>query len=127
MNFTDIKNIMIEQGIADDPAWRTVNFTIRPIPCFSRNDCPLGLYFPVAEYVKQWGGVVPAHTIVLPPNSSERVLLHELGHHQGNYYYRDVSEEYAQTYCRVHGGDDLPYTVAACGSEACCRQCSCQK
>jgi hypothetical protein len=126
MDVAAIKEIMLQKGIADDPAWQTVNFAIRPIPCLSRNDCPLGLYFPVAERVPKLGGVVPARTIIIPPNSTEGVLLHELGHHHGNFYYQDVSEEYARAYRQVHQGDGLPYTVAACGSEDCCHKCSCQ-
>lgn len=96
MEYSDIRRIMVAKGLAADPAFQTVNFSIQPIPSF--DGCPLGLYFPDVEYVSQFGATIPAMTIILPPDGTQGALLHELGHHYGNYYHNDLSENFAENF-----------------------------
>lgn len=84
MDYSKIDSIMANKGINADPAFDGLHFLIETIPCF--NGCPLGLYYPDTA------------TIILPPDGTASVLLHELGHRHGHFYYGDLSEGYAENY-----------------------------
>lgn len=96
MNFPEIDQILLTKSLAANPAFDDLNILIEPIPC--TNGCPLGLYFPVQEWSPIIQGVMPEHTIVLPPDALEGALFHELGHRHGHYYYDDLSEKYAENF-----------------------------
>jgi len=100
MDFSDVQRIMVTKGFAADPAFENVRIGIEPIQCY--NGCPLGLYFPDAEWSPYVQDVVPGGTIVIPPNATEATLLHELGHRHGHYYYNDLSEAYAEYFRRIY-------------------------
>ena len=82
MDASTIDRVMYGKGLAADPAFQDLLIIIEPIPCF--NGCPRGLYFHDTK------------TIVVPPHEGEPVLLHELGHRYGDFYYHDLSEEFAE-------------------------------
>lgn len=84
MDYSKIDSIMVNKGIAADPAFDALHFLVETIPSF--NGCPLGLYYPDTA------------TIILPPDGTTSALLHELGHRHGHYYYSDLSEGYAENY-----------------------------
>lgn len=88
MNFTEIGRILLAKGLSSDPAFQNLHFLVESIPCF--DGCPLGLYYPDSS------------TIILPPDSNEAVLLHELGHRHGDYYYNDLSERYAEDFRKIY-------------------------
>lgn len=104
MSYPEIRDIMVEKGLAQDPVFRNLNFAIvdSQLPCLPEG-CPLGLYFPDQEYIKGLG-IVPPRTIVIPYDCSEGVLLHELGHHYGNVYKNNLSEAFAEDFRRKYGG-----------------------
>jgi len=93
--------IMSAKGIANDPAWRDLNVLIAPTP--NMDGCPLGLYFPDHKLVQ------------IPPDATEAVELHELGHRYGHYHYNDLSERFAEQFrkryqgglVRLYRGDDF--------------------
>ena len=125
MTYDDIRTIMLSKGLASDPAFRQVNFAIvdKQLPCLEEG-CPLGLYFPDREYIKGLG-TVPARTIVIPYDCSEGVLIHELGHHWGNVYKHNLTEQFAEDYRRKYGG---ALASMACGKMACsCGDCRLEK
>ena len=84
MDATTIDSVMRATGLAADPAFEALTFLIEPIPWM--NGYPRGLYFPATK------------TIVLPPDANESVLLHEVGHRYGDFYYGDLSEEFAEAF-----------------------------
>jgi len=97
MDFPEIDQILIRHRLDREPAFDKVGIDIRPIP--DMNGCPLGLYYPDSEL------------IVIPPDGYESVLLHELGHRYGHYYYNDLSEPFAEDYRRRYQhGDALMYS-----------------
>jgi hypothetical protein len=100
MDLADAYRIMIQKGLINDPAFTDLNFSFEPIPRF--DGCPLGLYFPQSEYVPEFGRTIPAKTIILPVEAQEGVLLHELGHRFGEYYYNDLSEEFAEDFRKIY-------------------------
>jgi len=125
MTYSDIRDIMLDKGLAADPAFRKVNFAIvdSQLPCLEEG-CPLGLYFPEQEFIKEIG-LVPERTIVLPYDCSEGVLLHELGHHWGNWYKHNLTENFAEDFRRKYGGYQ---PLMACGKMACsCGECRLEK
>lgn len=89
MEYSDVQSIMNIHGLNGEPAFENVNISIAPIDC-DVGPCPLGLYYPDTEL------------IVIPPGQSltvgEGVLLHELGHRYGHFYYGDLSEKFAEVY-----------------------------
>ncbi len=90
MNYEMIDRIMAQKSLATDPAFGDeLHIAIQPTP--NLNGCPLGLYFPD-----------PPATIVLPPDALEGVLLHELGHRHGHFYYQDLSEKYAEDFRKIY-------------------------
>lgn len=88
MNFREIDQILAAKGLLNDPAFQNLHFLIEEIPC--SDGCPLGLYYPDTS------------TIILPPDATEAVLLHELGHRHGCYYYNDLSERYAEDFRKIY-------------------------
>ena len=90
MTHTQVASVLNSQ-FRGDPAFADVTINIEPIPCFP-NGCPLGLYYPDIA------------TIVVPPEASNAVLLHELGHRHGHYYYNNLSEHYAEGFRQSHQG-----------------------
>lgn len=109
MDYSDIDRIITSHGLASEPAFQDVNITIQPIP--NLNGCPLGLYFPSREYLHQFGRTIPEGTIIIPPDSYDSVLLHELGHRYGHYHHNNLSEQFAETYRkRYQGGVVLFYS-----------------
>ena len=86
MDYPEVDEILIRHGLAQEPAFDKVGIAIRPIP--EMDGCPLGLYYPDSA------------TIVIPPDGYESVLLHELGHRYGHYYYDNLSEPFAEDYRR---------------------------
>lgn len=100
MTFDQVDQILLAKGLATDPAFDNLKVDIDPIRC--SDTCPLGLYFPVEEWSPNLQYTVPGGTIVLPPEASEPVLLHELGHRHGHYYYGDLSERYAEDFRKIY-------------------------
>ena len=97
MDFSEVDEILARHGLAQEPAFDKVGIDIRPIP--DMNGCPLGLYYP------------DSGNIVIPPDGYESVLLHELGHRYGHYYYNDLSEPFAEDYRRRYQhGNALMYS-----------------
>ena len=97
MDFDEVDQILIRHGLDQEPAFDQVGIEIRPIP--DMNGCPLGLYYP------------DSGNIVIPPDGYEGVLLHELGHRHGHYYYDNLSEPYAEDYRRrFQKGSALMYS-----------------
>jgi len=97
MDFPEVDQILIRHGLDQEPAFDQVGIDIRPIP--DMNGCPLGLYYPDSA------------NIVIPPDGYESVLLHELGHRHGHYYYNNLSEPYAEDYRRHYQkGSALMYS-----------------
>lgn|SRR5487761_2006984 len=97
MDFTEVDQILARHGLTQEPAFDKVSIDIRPIP--DMNGCPLGLYYPDSA------------TIVIPPDGYESVLLHELGHRYGHYYYDNLSEPFAEDYRRRYQkGSALMYS-----------------
>lgn len=86
MDFHEVDEILFRHGLDQEPAFDKVGIAIRPIP--NMDGCPLGLYYPGNG------------TIVIPPDGYESVLLHELGHRYGHYYYNNLSEPFAEDYRR---------------------------
>jgi len=97
MDFQEVDQILARHGLSQEPAFDKVSIDIRPIP--DMNGCPLGLYYPDSA------------TIVIPPDGYESVLLHELGHRYGHYYYDNLSEVFAEDYRRRYQrGNALMYS-----------------
>ena len=97
MDFEEVDSILARHGLAQEPAFDQVGIDIRPIP--DMNGCPLGLYYPDSA------------TIVIPPDGYESVVLHELGHRYGHYYYNNLSEPFAEDYRhRYQKGNALMYS-----------------
>ena len=84
MDYSAVGAIMSAKGITSEPAWRDLNVLVAPTP--NMDGCPLGLYFPDFKLVQ------------VPPDASEAVLLHELGHRYGHFHYQDLSERFAEQY-----------------------------
>ncbi len=84
MDYSAVGAIMSAKGITSEPAWRDLNVLVAPTP--NMDGCPLGLYFPDFKLVQ------------VPPDASEAVLLHELGHRYGDFHYQDLSERFAEQY-----------------------------
>lgn len=84
MDYAQVDQIINSYGLANEPAFTDVYVNIAPIP--DMNGCPLGLYYPGSEL------------IVIPPDGYPSVLLHELGHRHGHYYYNNLSEPYAESF-----------------------------
>lgn len=96
MDYTDVDRIITGHGFASERAFKDVTVSIHPIP--DLDGCPLGLYYP------------DSGMIVIPPEGQEPVLLHELGHRYGHYYYNNLSEQYAEDFRRrYHGGPVMMY------------------
>jgi len=92
---------MKETGLADELAFDQLNFLTETIPP-QGNKKILGLYFPEGERPNTQFGPLPPSTIILPADANVETLLHELGHRHGDYYYNDISEEYAENYRMKH-------------------------
>jgi len=88
MDYALIDQIMTAKSLAADPAFEKLTISIEPTP--NLDGCPLGLYYP------------DAGRIVLPPDSTEAALLHELGHRSGHFYYGDLSENYAEYFRKIY-------------------------
>ncbi len=84
MDYSAVGAIMSAKGITSEPAWRDLNVLVAPTP--NMDGCPLGLYFPDFKLVQ------------VPPDASEAVLLHELGHRYGHFHFQDLSERFAEQY-----------------------------
>jgi hypothetical protein len=97
MNFPAIDKFMKETGLASEPAFEFLHFMTSDIPS-SGNRHILGLYYPIGDMEQDGFGYLPPSTIILPTDSSEGTLLHELGHRYGHFYYNNLSEEFAENY-----------------------------
>ncbi len=84
MDYEEVDQIINENGFNNEPAFDNVTVAIRDIP--DMDGCPLGLYYPATG------------TVVIPPDGYPSVLLHELGHRYGDYYYGDLSEQFAEKF-----------------------------
>ena len=87
MDYADIDSILVQHGLAGDPAFDGMHLLIAPIES-DDSRAPLGLYYPGAD--KQ--------QVVLPPNADISTALHEFGHRYGAYHYGDLSEEFAENF-----------------------------
>jgi len=94
MEYPAIDRFMRETGLARDPAFDVLHFLSEPI----REKRILGLYYPEGSPEGDGAGYLPPSTIILPPDSTEGTLLHELGHRHGDFYFGDMSEKYAENY-----------------------------
>ena len=88
MDAAEISQVLHDEGLASDPAFRDLNFIMGTLP--EKN--VLGLYYP---------DPIPS-IIALPPDADKSTLLHEVGHRYGHYYYGDISEEFAETFRKGH-------------------------
>jgi len=100
MDFPAIDQFMKQTGLATEPAFDYLHFLTENIP-LSENRRILGLYYPEGDTEKDGFGYLPPSTIILPLDSSESTLLHELGHRYGHFYYDNLSEEFAENYRRT--------------------------
>jgi hypothetical protein len=96
MDYKAIDRFMKQTGLNKEPAFDFLHFLSEDIPPMEKKRI-LGLYFPdgAAHHVF---GPLPASTIVLPLDSDEETLKHELGHRYGDYYYDNLSESFAEDY-----------------------------
>lgn len=76
-------------GMAKEPALVGTAFSVEDISC-ENSKCPLGLYDP------------NTNTITIPPGFYDSVLVHEIGHRFGHYYYNDLSEAFAERFRMEH-------------------------
>ncbi len=97
MNYDAIDQFMKKTGLASEPAFDYLHFMTETIPS-SENKLILGLYYPIGDQEQDGFGYLPPSTIILPPDSSEGTLLHELGHRFGHFYYNNLSEQFAENY-----------------------------
>jgi hypothetical protein len=96
VDYGEVDRIINEHGFSAEPAFSDVTVAIRPIP--EMDGCPLGLYYPASG------------TIVIPPDGYPSVILHELGHRYGHYYYNNLSEQFAESFRkRYQGGTAVMY------------------
>jgi predicted RNA-binding Zn-ribbon protein involved in translation (DUF1610 family) len=102
MDTPEVFQIMSRKGLLGDPAFDDLKVDIEPIPCF--DGCPLGLYFPEDEYVREFRRLIPEGTIIIPPTGQEGTVLHELGHRYGDYYFNNLSENYAESFRQRYQG-----------------------
>lgn len=93
MEYSDVQSVMNMHGLNGEPAFENVSISIAPIDC-DVGPCPLGLYYPDTELI-----VIPPEQ---PLTVGEGVLLHELGHRYGHFYYGDLSEKFAEAYRMGH-------------------------
>ena len=91
----EVPSALVRTGLSTEPALQGLAYVFEPIPCGRYNGCPLGLYNS------------DIRTITLPPVYLEGVLFHEWGHAFGDFYYGDLSEEYAEWFRRSLGGGKL--------------------
>jgi hypothetical protein len=99
MDFQEVDRYMRATGLANEPAFIFLHFLFEPIPLMEKRKI-LGLYFPEGEEPQNLFGYLPPSTIILPPDADTSTLLHELGHRCGDYYYGDLSEEFAEAFRR---------------------------
>jgi hypothetical protein len=85
MDFVEIDRIINDHGFASEPAFTDVYISVHEIPPEMN---AIGLYYPDSE------------VIVIPPDGLESVLLHELGHRYGHFYFEDLTEQYAEAFRR---------------------------
>lgn len=97
MNYSDVQAILDAYGLSEEPAFNDLTVNIAPIPSDKNGRTPLGLYFPDDKLI-----VIPPISIPTPGRLGESVMLHELGHRHGHYYFNDISEEYAENYRQKH-------------------------
>lgn len=97
MDYEQIDSYMQRNGLAKEPAFEYLHFLIENIPPREHTTI-LGLYFPEGEIRGQPFGYLPPSTIILPADASEDTLLHELGHRYGDFYYSNLSEEFAENF-----------------------------
>lgn len=101
MDFAEIDRVINAHGFASDPAFTDVYISVHDIPLEMN---AIGLYYPDSE------------VIVIPPDGLESVLLHELGHRYGHYYFNDLTEQYAEAFRKRYEnqrlalmGEDISY------------------
>lgn len=92
---------MRRTGLVNEPAFDSLHFLIEGIPP-QKNQTILGLYFPEGEIAGLPFGYLPPSTIILPVDATEDTLLHELGHRYGDFYYNDLSEQFAENWHKSH-------------------------
>lgn len=93
MDYAAVRQIISAHGLDSEPAFQNLFIAVQPVQC-EDGVCPLGLYYPDLRLV------------VVPPTQSvdigESVLLHELGHRHGHFYYNNLTEGYAESYRMKH-------------------------
>ncbi|MDD5512030.1 MAG: hypothetical protein PHI12_14675 [Dehalococcoidales bacterium] len=97
MDYNSVDSFMKQYGLDREPAFDFLHFMDESIPPQGKKRI-LGLYYPLGDHASSGFGYLPPSTIVLPPDATVDTLLHELGHRHGDYYYDDISEEYAETW-----------------------------
>ncbi len=88
MDYLHIATVMDNLGLIQEPAFKDVQFFIGPMP--KLDGCPLGLFWPDNREVN------------IPVEANDVVLLHEMGHAYGQYYFNDLSEPYAERWRRAY-------------------------
>ncbi|MDD5700423.1 MAG: hypothetical protein PHU23_00110 [Dehalococcoidales bacterium] len=102
MQYSEIDRFMQETGLVNDPAFDYLHFLNEPINMSVQGKTILGLYY--SDPGQDKFGYIPPSTIHLPPNADYQTLLHELGHRVGDYYYGDLSEQFAESYRKARQG-----------------------
>ncbi len=97
MDYRVIDTFMKQHGLDKEPAYDFLHFVNEDIPP-QQNRRILGLYYPIGDPYSSGADYLPPSTIVLPPDATIDTLLHELGHRYGDFYFGDISEDFAETY-----------------------------
>lgn len=90
MDLIHIQDLLRDLEI-DDPAFESTEFVVAEIR-FSDGKW-LGAYYP------------DTNTIVISPEASEAVVLHELGHRHSSFYYNELGEDYAEAFRKIYQRD----------------------
>ncbi len=97
MDYNVVDSFMKQYNLDREPAFDFLHFLDEDIPP-QQNRRILGLYYPIGDHASTGFGYLPPSTIILPPDATIDTLLHELGHRYGDFYYDDISEEFAERY-----------------------------
>jgi hypothetical protein len=97
MDFQVVDSFMKLYNLNKEPAFDFLHFVDEPITP-EKNRIILGLYYPIGDPYSPGYGYLPPSTIILPPDATVDTLLHELGHRYGDFYYGNLSEDFAENY-----------------------------
>lgn len=123
LDYEAIDRFMKDSGLASEPAFDDLRFLTEPISQTLKGRTILGLYYP--ENGHDAYGYIPGKTIHLPINASYETLLHELGHRYGDFYFGNLSEEFAERWRLAHQYDVVSKTgVVMRTRSAFCQGCS---